>query len=180
MDYYKKQLYLARVDKNDQILGRVERWEAHQKAVLHRGIHLAVFFQDKIILQQRRHPAFNGYFDITIASHPLLIGDKLQDDLTALYTTLNRELNLEKADLISPPQFLGKFHYQAKNPHDPRLQEHEINHVYSCEAKAIPIPNYEFAYGLSVVTKADLGQDNNFIRPFLTPWTKKAQQLKLF
>jgi len=57
MDYYKKELFLAEVDKDDNVIGKIERWKAHKEAVLHRGFTTILTHQNKIVLQHRKHLA---------------------------------------------------------------------------------------------------------------------------
>ncbi len=37
MDYLNQKLDLNKVNKKDEVLGKVERWIAHQEGILHRG-----------------------------------------------------------------------------------------------------------------------------------------------
>ncbi len=50
-DYYEKTLYIPRVNENDDILGKVERWEAHEKGILHRGFTVGLLHYGAMICQ---------------------------------------------------------------------------------------------------------------------------------
>src|SRR3989339_287697 len=99
MDYYKKELFLAEVDKDDNIIGMVERWKAHREAVLHRGFTAILTYHDKIVLQHRKHLAFDEYFDLTFSSHQIFVNEKLQTDMDAIYETFKREWNIDQTGL---------------------------------------------------------------------------------
>src|SRR3972149_1339879 len=103
MNYYKKRILLAEVDKNDNVVGKIERWEAHKKGILHRGVTTAIFYKDYIICQHRKHPVFNGYLDLTFSTHPFFEKEKLVDMEEAINLSLKREWNINKSDLLYKP-----------------------------------------------------------------------------
>ena len=175
MSYYQKKQYLAQVNKSDKILGRIEKWEAHKKGVLHRGYTLILKYKNQFVLQHRKHPVFDGVFDFSFSSHQIYVpllssratlserreskesrGISLQSDLTAIYDGLKREWNLEKNDLKTEPKFLKKIYYQAKDPSSD-YTEHEIDYIYTVELKKFPSPNFDFAYGFKLVKKLEIG-----------------------
>lgn len=166
MDYYKKELFLAQVDKEDNILSKVERWDAHKSGILHRGFTMILMYKDKIVLQHRKHLAFDGYFDLTFSSHQIYINEKLQTDLEAINKTLKREWNIDKTGLLYEPKFIDKFYYKAKDPNS-IFTEHEIDYIYITELKNIPTPNPDFAYGFELVNKSQI---KNFK---LAPWVEE-------
>lgn len=168
MDYYKKKLYLAQVDKKDQIIGEIERWQAHKKGVLHRGLTVALFFKGKVILQQRKHPVFDSCFDLTCSSHPYFIGQKIQTNLEAVYETLKREWSFKEQDLLSKPEERGAIIYQAKDPKS-SFVEHEFLHFFVGRVTRLPSFNPQFAYGVSLLEKERIKDS----RLPLAPWVKK-------
>jgi len=171
MSYYKQIQYLAQVDTNDRIIGRVEKWQAHRKNILHRGFTAILYFQDKIILQHRKHPVFDNTYDLSFSSHQIYIGNQLQDDLTAVYDGLQREWNLKKKDLLKPPKFSTKFYYQAKDSNS-AYGENEIDYVYKVKLKAPPQPNKNYAYGMEVINNSGVDHIINYF-PNISPWVKK-------
>ena len=104
MDYYKEKIYLAAVDKSDTVLEGVERWEAHEKGILHRCFTVCLFFKDKIVMQHRKHPVFDGVFDLTCSSHPVFKNGKIQRNEEAVFETLEREWSVAKGDLADSPR----------------------------------------------------------------------------
>src|SRR5574340_877974 len=153
MNYYSNRLYLAEVDTSDQITGKVERWLAHEKGILHRGFTVILFYDNRMVLQHRKHPAFDKFWDLTFSSHQIYLNDgRLQDNSDAIYETLKREGNIDKNGLINEPQFLGKIYYKAKDPQS-IYTEQEIDYIYSAKLKEKPNPNLEYAYGFKLLDK---------------------------
>ena len=219
MDYYKQKQFLAQVDKNDRILGKIEKWEAHKKGVLHRGYTCILIYKGSYIFQHRKHPVFDGVFDLSFSSHPLchpelarpsksegrsgisgsdskkqmlkraiVLSDReriqhdkigLQSMEEAIYEGLKREWNLKKGDLNQEPKFLKKIYYKAKEPNSD-CAEHEIDYIYKVELKNLPSPNFDFAYGFSLVEKNKLLTINyQLLTPILAPWAKVIIEDKL-
>jgi len=162
---------IAKADRKGNIIGRIEKWEAHREGILHRGLTVAVLFKDFLIIQHRKHPAFDGVFDITSSSHQLFINGKLQDTMAATFVALKREWNIEKSDLVSKPKNLGFVYYKAKDPKS-EFTEHEIDAILKVKVKKIPTPNFDFAYGLSLVKKREVLNKKSRIYSNLAPWVK--------
>ncbi|KKR26565.1 MAG: hypothetical protein UT57_C0031G0011 [Microgenomates group bacterium GW2011_GWC1_39_7] len=146
------QQIIGHCDKRSKILGGIERWEAHKKGILHRAFALAIVYKNYYILQHRKHPVFDGVFDITSSSHQLYSNGKLQDTLEAAKFCLFREAR------------------DAKSVYT----EHEICDIVEVRLKKIPTPAYEFAYGSSLVTKGELANKKSRIYSLLAPWVKVA------
>ncbi|MEK7597376.1 MAG: hypothetical protein AAB441_01900 [Patescibacteria group bacterium] len=170
MDYYKKELFLAEIDKDDNVIGKIERWQAHKNGILHRGFTTILTYQNNIVLQHRKHPAFDGYFDLTFSSHQIYVYDVLQTDEDAINKTLKREWNINGSGLKSIPKYLGKFYYKAKDPNS-IFTEHEIDYIYQAELKKLPTPNLDFAYGFELVSKEEI---KNYK---VAPWTNKIIEM---
>ncbi|MCX6730895.1 MAG: hypothetical protein NTZ55_03535 [Candidatus Roizmanbacteria bacterium] len=47
MDYYKKKQFIAEVNEQDEIIGKVEKWDAHKKGMLHRGYTAIITFKER-------------------------------------------------------------------------------------------------------------------------------------
>lgn len=170
-NYYKTQQMIAKVNREGSVIGKIEKWEAHKKGILHRGFTVIVLYENYLIMQHRKHPAFDGTFDITISSHQLFINGKLQETMDATHEALKRELNIEKNDLISKPEHLGFVYYKAKDPKS-EFTEHEMDDILIVKVKKMPVPNYDFSYGLSLVKKTELLNKKSRIYNNLSPWVK--------
>ena len=172
-NYYSEKQYLFAVDKKDNIVGKVEKWEAHKKGVLHRGFTVILFYNDNIVLQQRRHPVFDGVLDMGFSSHQKYEDGHPKGDPSSIYEGLKREWSITKNDLIKPPKFLDKIYYRAKDSKS-EYSEHEIDYIYSIELKNLPKPNLDFAYGYKLIEKTDL---SSILHPLysnsIAPWVRK-------
>lgn len=176
MNYYAQKQFIAHVDKSDNILEKVEKWEAHKKSLLHRAFTVILQYQNCYMLQQRKHSAFDGYFDLSFSSHQIYINNILQTDLEAIDASLSREWSLTKNDLIYVPKFLGKIYYKAKDPQS-EFTEHEVDYIYIVETKILPTPNLDFAHGFLVLDKNSLQKSIRSIK--IAPWVGKIFQGKL-
>lgn len=174
-NYYQKTFYLAQVDNNDQILGKIERWEAHKKGILHRGLTAILIFNDQIILQKRRHPVFDSYWDISFSSHPIFINGKIQDSKEAVLMTLKREWITKEEIKKNQIIYLDKFYYQAKDEKS-GLIEHEIDYLFLINLKSIPEFNSQYAYEITMIEKNSLKNKKVFKDILkgkkLAPWVK--------
>lgn len=177
-NFYKQKQMIARVDKKGNIIGKIEKWEAHRKGILHKAFSVTLTYKDKYMLQHRKHPAFDGVFDLTSSSHQIYIDDKLQSTIDAVFDCLEREWGIGKKDLIGNPKNLGTIYYKARDKNS-EFTEHEMCEMLTVKLKKIPTPNYDFAYGSSLVTKEDLLNKKGRIYKFLAPWSIKAVNEKL-
>ena len=109
------------VDENDQVLGTMEKLEAHRKGLLHRAFSILVFNSRGELLIQRRadhkyHSA--GLWSNTCCSHP-----RPDESIeSAAHRRLLEEMGFD-CSLTKAFQFI----YKAKLT--PELYEHELDHV---------------------------------------------------
>lgn len=169
--YYKQRLFLAQVDKNDNIIGEVERWRAHKEGILHRGFTAILTYKGKYLLQHRKHPAFDKYWDFTFSSHQVYENGKLESDLDAIYKALFREWNLNKPDIIQKPEKIGQVYYLAKDPNS-IYTEHEIDYIYLAKINKLPHPNLDYSYTYELIDKIDkiTKLSSSYM---LAPWVKQ-------
>jgi isopentenyl-diphosphate delta-isomerase len=179
MDYYKQKQLIAKVDRKGSVIGKIEKWEAHQKGILHKALTITLIYKDYYILQHRKHPAFNGVFDLTSSSHQLFIKNKLQTTLEASIICLKREWNLTEKDFLTKPKILGAVYYKAKDPSS-IYTEHEYCEIVEIKLNKLTMPNLDFAYGFSLVTKEELTNKKSRTYSNLAPWAIKAIEQKLF
>lgn len=177
MKYYDDLQYIARVDSQDTIIDRVERWEAHTKGLLHRAITVAVYYQDFAILQHRKHPVFDNVFDLTVSSHQLY-DKEIESDESTIMRTLERELTIKRSDLEGKPKYEGNVIYQAQDPNS-IYQEHEVCHVYTCHTKMVPKMNLDFAYGYSLQKIDEIKNKKSPLYAILAPWVREMIEKNL-
>jgi isopentenyldiphosphate isomerase len=158
------------MDQAGNITNKIERWKAHREGILHRGFTVILEYQDSLILQHRKHPAFDHTWDLSYSSHPVFNGTILESDADAISRSLNREwiLNDEYESDVRP-EFIGQVYYRAKDEAG-IYTEHEIDFVYRIRLKEIPKANPDFSYGFEMINRADI--NNQAVRdryPF-SPW----------
>lgn len=178
MSYYKQIQYIEKVDTNGKHLGYLEKWDAHKKGVLHRGFGIILLYKNYILLQHRKHPAFDGVLDLSSASHQLKIGNRFEDLEEAAIISLKREWNIEKNDLTKKLKRLGYVYYKEKDSKS-IYTEHEYCDVLITTINKLPSPNLEYAYGYSLVTKKELYNKKSRIYDYLSPWGKKIVDKKM-
>ena len=169
--YYKQKQMIARVDRQGNVLGEIEKWEAHKKGILHRAISVALLYKGEFVIQHRKHIAFDGTYDITVSSHQLMNEGKMEDTIACTLRALKREFLIEPNDLKKKPTIEDFVYYKAKDPKS-AFTEHEIDDILVAELKYLPTPNYEFAYGYSLVTKDELKRKSSRLYENLAPWVK--------
>lgn len=170
MDYYKKKQFIAEVNEKDEVVGQVEKWDAHKKGILHRGYTAIITFEDQLVLQHRKHPVFDNVFDFSFSSHQLYIEDKLQEDVVAILDGLQREWGIHAEDIVEDITFSKKVQYKAFDDVS-GYYEYEIDRIYTVELAKMPSPNHEFAYGYYTVHKnyAEKLEDPR-VQSLLAPW----------
>jgi len=172
MQYYDDVQYIAQVNDEDSIEGKIERWEAHRNGILHRALTIAVYINDSILLQKRKHPVFDSVFDITVSTHQIYVDDILQSDEETIYQTLERELLLKPESLKQKPEYKGNVMYQANDPKSDFI-EHEVCHVYTCVISSIPLFDPAFAYEVKMVSVDDIKNLELGTHLHLAPWVKE-------
>jgi len=167
-NYYEKKIYIQAVDKDDNPIKKIERWQAHKEGVLHRGFTVILKYKDQFILQHRKHPVFNNFFDLSFSSHPIFIKGKLQSFEEAILKTFNREWKSEKQDIEI--DFLDKYYYKEYDKKSAYF-EHEINYLYIVNLKKPVKNNPLYSYGMKIIKKQRL--ISQFKKINFAPWIKK-------
>lgn len=176
--YYQEKLYVPMVNRQDEDLGAIERWEAHEKGLLHRGFSVAIKVDGQLLLQHRKHPVFDQTIDIGCSSHQLCDPrtGKVEDMIDAIGRTLQREWQIDAEDMKTAPIFKGVFYYKARDPLS-QYTEHEMCHVYELEVKKVHQPDPAVSYGWSLMPLQKLTQAKSPIYKALTPWAKSMISL---
>ncbi|HVZ11573.1 MAG TPA: hypothetical protein VG965_00955 [Patescibacteria group bacterium] len=177
MPYKKIRQIIATCDKKGNIIGEIERWKAHEEGILHRAFTVALIYKGSYVVQHRKHPVFDGVFDVSTSSHQIMQNGKLQDTFEAARTSLSREWNLDAEDL-GEFKHKGAIYYKAKDSKSIYI-EHEYCDIVQVEINHIPTPNYEVAYGVSLMTRAEIRNKKSRIYPLFAPWVIAALEKKL-
>ncbi len=136
---FKKQEVVL-VDEFDRETGLMEKYEAHEKGLLHRAISVCLFDSDGNWLLQKRAPLkyhSPGLIANSCCSHPF--HDEIP--LLAAHRRLKEELNLS----LDPKRLipLGSFIYKEEVGQG--LIEHEFDYLFIANVKReeVPEPNPE-------------------------------------
>jgi isopentenyl-diphosphate delta-isomerase len=164
---------IIRTDTKGNPIGSIDKWEAHKKGILHKGFSVGLFYQNKLILQLRKHPVFDKVVDLTASSHPLVINGNNQSEEDAVYDCLLREWNVGKNEL-SNLENCGSFVYKAED--GVCYIEHEYCTFYSTSTDREIKPNSDIAYGFIVIELDEL-KKNKQLFPNLAPWVIKGLHL---
>ena len=123
------------VNEKDEIIGEMEKMEAHQKGVLHRAFSVFIFNdKNEMLLQKRASSKYHsgGLWSNTCCSHPR-IGET---EVAAGERRLQEELGFSVA-------LTNVFSFIYKAELDNELTEHELDHVLIGEYNAAPALNLE-------------------------------------
>ncbi len=167
-NYYQKKIFIPQVNKNDEIIGKIERWDAHKKGILHRGFTTIIKLDDKFLVQHRKHLVFDNVFDLSFSSHPHYEDNKLTSIEDCIIKSLNREWVFDGK--IEKIIFLNKYYYKEKDKNS-EFTEHEINYLYLIKIKGQLGFNENFCYNFKSLDKKIIiktYQIENY-----APWIKK-------
>jgi isopentenyldiphosphate isomerase len=169
INHYQRKLYLAAVNDNNEVIGQVERWHAHREGILHRGFTVIIEFGESLILQHRKHPAFDRTWDLSFSSHQIFSQNVLQSSGDAINSALEREWGINSKQLKQQPVQIGSFYYRAKDQNSIYI-EHEIDEIFKVEIDSFPKPNHEYAYGFIQIHKKEFGDNKLFDKYNFSPW----------
>lgn len=113
------------VDKNDDMVGTMDKMEAHKQGLLHRAFSIFIFnSKGEMLLQQRALSKYHsgGLWTNACCSHPMP-GEKTED---AARRRLTEEMGFE-----TPIEKIFDFTYKADFHNG--LTEHEFDHVFAGE-----------------------------------------------
>ncbi len=154
--------YVVLVNEQDQVLGQLEKIEAHELGLLHRAFSVLLFNdRGELLLQQR---AANKYHS------PLLWTNTCCSHQRPNETTLmaaERRLK-EEMGMSAPMQTAFKFQYKATL--DQGLTEHELDHVLFGYTNQDPNINPEEVAAFRWISMAQLLQELQSKRDSFTIW----------
>lgn len=121
------------VNKKDEVLGTMEKLEAHKKGLLHRAFSVIIFNDaGQMLLHKRASEKYHcgGLWTNTCCSHPRLGEDVLSAGKRRL---------MEEMGFITELEHVGSFIYKVK--FDNGLFEHELDHLLIGKFSSVPNPN---------------------------------------
>lgn len=180
MDYYKEKQFITEVNDKDEVVGKVEKWEAHKKGILHRGYTAIITYNKQLVLQHRKHPVFDNVFDLSFSSHQLYEKTGPQKDVAAILDGLQREWNIHAEDIVDDITFVRKVQYKAFDDIS-GYYENEMDYIYTVELGKLPEPNFDFCYGFYTLQLDNIEKlsDPRFYSLF-APWVGVMLKKPLF
>lgn len=153
------------VNEHDEVIGSMEKLQAHQEGRLHRAFSVFLFNSNgDLLLQQRASAKYHsgGLWSNTCCSHPRP-GEAIQ---AAAMRRLQEEMGLQTS-LVH----LFKFIYKA--PVD-NLTEHEVDHVFVGFTDMVPVINQEEVQAYRYVDIADVEADMLLNPLHYTVWFRQC------
>ena len=160
-----KQENVILVDSNDRMIGSMEKYEAHEKGLLHRAFSVFLFNdQDELLLQQRALSKYHcgGLWTNSCCSHQRLG----ETNVEAAKRRLMEELGITAMDL----QDTFSFVYKAK--FDNGLTEHEFDYVLFGKFNGTPEFNEEEVAETKYLNRQEIQDAIQQAPQQFTPWFK--------
>jgi isopentenyl-diphosphate delta-isomerase len=163
------------VDEADNVVGEMEKMEAHRKGILHRAFSVFVLDStNRLLLQRRAHGKYHspGLWTNTCCSHPRA-GESIPQ---AAHRRLYEEMGFD-----CPLDSVFSFIYQAK--FDNGLTEHELDHVLIGFSDEIPQLNFEEVHEFKRISLPEVAADikanpESYTVWFLIAFDKVIEYLK--
>lgn len=154
------------VNESDQVIGTMEKLEAHERGVLHRAFSIFIFNDEgELLLQQRADEKYHcgNLWTNTCCSHPRPGEDLHTAALRRLQEEMGFVTNLDKA-----------FHFTYRADFDNGLTEHEFDHVFTGTYNGPVIPDDREVKDYRFVQLDELKQHMQTHPTQYTPWFKIA------
>jgi isopentenyl-diphosphate delta-isomerase len=152
------------VDREDNVLGTMDKMDAHVLGKLHRAFSVFIF-NDKgeLLLQQRAIEKYHsgGKWTNTCCSHPRFG----EDTLSAAHRRLQEEMGME-CNL----QYAFNFTYKAELLQG--IEEHEYDHVYFGLSNALPVPDPSEVSAYKYLSMEALAKDIKMNPSDYSEWLK--------
>ena len=121
------------VDEQDNVVGAMDKMEAHRKGILHRAFSILIFnSKGEVLLQKRSKEKYHsgGLWTNACCSHP----SPEESIEEATRKRLNHEMGIDLQ-----PEFAYKFTYESKL--DKNLIQHELDYVFTGIFDGAPVVN---------------------------------------
>ncbi len=152
------------VDTQDNVIGTMEKLEAHRKGILHRAFSILIFnSKGEVLLQKRSKNKYHsgGLWTNACCSHPL--------PHESMYEATKKRLKHEMG-IDLQPEFAYKFLYKTNLDND--LIEHEYDHVFTGKYDGMPTVNIEEVEDWKFIDIASLRHDLERHPDIFTEWFK--------
>ncbi|MCG2793058.1 MAG: isopentenyl-diphosphate Delta-isomerase [Weeksellaceae bacterium] len=162
------------VTPNDEVLGQMEKLQAHQNGLLHRAFSVFLFnAEGKMLLQKRAHEKYHSPNQWTNAccSHPRLYESYLE----AAKRRIKEELGIDC-------ELTEKFHFIYKADVGDGLWEHELDYVFTGDFSGSFNLNSDEVSEIRYISIEDLQKEiaenpNDFTEWFKIIWAEYRNKL---
>lgn len=161
--------YVILVNDKDEMLGVMDKLEAHQKGLLHRAVSVILFNSDgKMLLQQRAQSKYHsgGLWSNTCCTHPFIN----EDATDAAIRRLKEEMGIVTKDVFYWDKML---YYTELNG---ELKEHELDHLFIATCDDMPNINPEEVMNFKYIELEELKTDVEKNPQKYTYWFKLILQ----
>lgn len=161
------------VDQHDQVIGEMEKLEAHLKGVLHRAFSVFLFNDaGELLLQQRAFSKYHsgGLWTNTCCSHPAP-GEEIVE---AALRRLNQELGIKDVEV----EIVHHFVYKAE--FDNGLTEHEFDYVLKGKYNGVPDLNREEVESVRWISLQQLREEITNSPEQFTFWFRELMKQQVF
>ena len=152
------------VDTQDNVIGSMEKLEAHRKGILHRAFSILIFnSKGEVLLQKRSKKKYHsgGLWTNACCSHPLP-NESMSE---ATRKRLKHEMGIDLQ-----PEFVYKFVYKTNLDKD--LIEHEYDYVFVGKYDGVPSANLEEVEDWKFIDIVSLRHDLERHPNTFTAWFK--------
>ncbi|MGB3066076.1 isopentenyl-diphosphate Delta-isomerase [Sphingobacterium thalpophilum] len=160
-----KQDNVILVDHEDTMIGSMEKYEAHEKGLLHRAFSVFLFNDhDELLLQQRALDKYHcgGLWTNSCCSHQRLG----ETNLEAAKRRLLEELRIEASDLRDVFSFVYRAEFENG------LTEHEFDHVLLGKFTGTPSFNPAEVAAVRYLDQKSIDREISLQPNHFTPWFK--------
>ena len=161
------------VDQHDQVIGEMEKLEAHLKGVLHRAFSVFLFNEaGELLLQQRAFSKYHsgGLWTNTCCSHPAP-GEEIVD---AALRRLDQELGIKDVAV----EIIHHFVYKAE--FDNGLTEHEFDYVLKGKYNGVPDLNSDEVESVRWISLQQLREEIAKNPEQFTYWFRELMKQQIF
>lgn len=161
------------VDQHDQVIGEMEKMEAHVKGVLHRAFSVFLFNDaGELLLQQRAFSKYHsgGLWTNTCCSHP----SPGEEVVEAALRRLKEELGIKDVDV----EIVHHFVYKAEFENG--LTEHEFDYVLKGNYNGDAILNNEEVESVKWISMRQLKDEINSDPDKFTFWFRELIKQEIF
>lgn len=157
-----KQEHVILVNEQNEELGLMEKYEAHEKALLHRAFSVFVFnSKGELLLQKRAAGKYHsaGLWTNTCCSHP----QAKETTIEAAHRRLKEEMGFDC-------ELKEKFSFIYKAPFENGLTEHELDFIYTGKFDGVPNINLKEVNAFKWMKLEDLVKELEATPQLFTAW----------